>query len=154
VNDLSNGPAVSIISIARCDTIVYGELRLDMSDNSATDAASQTAEVPSGSPGSPVAIERRAEPRRPISVGFHIVPLDRRGRPLHSAAITATGKNISGGGLAVSHLKPMEYPRALITAMDVSAGQFRIEADVAWTGPTNTGVYETGFKITRKIIYN
>jgi hypothetical protein len=135
------------MQILRSDTFACGELRLDMSDISTANA-----ELLGNDPSPVVADERRAEPRRPTNIGFHIVPLDRRGNPLYSAAFTATGKNISGGGLAVSHLKPMEYPRALITAMGMYADQFRIEAEVAWTGPTNTGVHETGFKITRKII--
>jgi hypothetical protein len=146
------GPLVSIISVARSDTFADRELRLDMSETAPAKAELQTTELPSSSSGQPVAVERRTESRRPINIGFHIVPLDRRGNPLYSVAFTATGKNISGGGLAVSHLKPMEYPRALITAMGTYADQFRIEAEVAWTGPTSNGVYETGFKITRKSI--
>jgi hypothetical protein len=98
-----------------------------------------------------VGSERRTEVRRPLVVGLHIVPLDRLGQPIQNAAFTAPSKNISAGGLAALHLAPMEYPRAIITAMGWASHQFRIEAEVAWTGPTSTGVYETGFKVTRKI---
>jgi len=100
----------------------------------------------------PVGAERRTEVRRPINIGFHIVPLDRRGRPVYEAAFTATGKNISNNGLAVVHMTAMEYPRALITAMGAHSEQFRLEGEVAWTGPTGGGVFETGFKVTRKNI--
>ena len=123
-----------------------------MNDDSTANAVLPATESLGDQPSAPVAVERRAEVRRPINIGFHIVPLDRRGNPLYSAAFTATGKNISGSGLAVSHLKAMEYPRAMITAMGTAVDTLRIEAEVAWTGPTTTGVYETGFKITRKIV--
>jgi hypothetical protein len=101
----------------------------------------------------PTSADQRVEPRRPLTIGFHVVPLDRRGRPLYETAFTATGRNISNGGLCITHLAPMEYPRALITAMGSATEQFRMEAEVAWTGPTANGVYATGFKVTRKIIY-
>jgi hypothetical protein len=141
------------MSIVPSDTIPHRKLRLNtMNDAFAANAPSPTVDSLGDNSSPPVAVERRAEVRRPINIGFHIVPLDRRGNPLYSAAFTATGKNISGSGLAVSHLKAMEYPRAMITAMGTAADTFRIEAEVAWTGPTTTGVYETGFKITRKIV--
>jgi len=123
-----------------------------MNDDSTANAVLPASESLGDNFSPPVAVERRAEVRRPINIGFHIVPLDRRGNPIYSAAFTATGKNISGSGLAVSHLKAMEYPRAMITAMGTAVDTLRIEAEVAWTGPTTTGVYETGFKITRKIV--
>jgi hypothetical protein len=123
-----------------------------MSGISVESTASPTAKIVGDNTNAPSGSERRSEPRRPINIGFQIVPLDRCGRPLYHAAFTATGKDISNSGLAVSHIKPMEYARALIVAMGSSSEQFRFEAEVAWTGPASTGLYETGFKVTRKII--
>ena len=123
-----------------------------MSGIPADNAPSPVAKQLSESSNAPMADERRVEVRRPLTIGFHVVPLDGRGRPLYTAAFMATGKNISNSGLAVSHLAAMEYPRALISAMGSSSEQFRIEAEVAWTGPTSDGVYETGFRVTRKIV--
>jgi len=123
-----------------------------MSTTSAEKLASTTLEPFEDKSIALLAQERRSEVRRPVSSGFHIVPLDRRGQPLYDAAFTATGRNISAHGLCIAHLAPMEYPRAVITAMGASSAQFRLEAEVAWTGPTSTGTYETGFKVTRKIL--
>jgi hypothetical protein len=123
-----------------------------MSAASAENLATTTFAPLGDNSAASVADDRRTEVRRPVNFGFHIVPLDRRGRPLYDAAFTATGKNISKHGLCVAHLAPMEYPRAVITAMGASSAQFRLEAEVAWTGPTASATYETGFKITRKIL--
>jgi hypothetical protein len=123
-----------------------------MSAAAADQAVLPSAEISGDKVATPVGIERRTEPRRPLNIGFHVVPLDGRGKPIYSAAFTARGKDISDSGLAVSHLKPMEYPRAWISTMGSSTDQFRLEADVVWTSPMSNGTYETGFKVTRKII--
>jgi hypothetical protein len=35
--------------------------------------------------------------------------------------------------------------------MQTSCEEIRLVGDVAWTGPTGTGIFETGFKVVRKI---
>jgi hypothetical protein len=145
-------PAVPVIPVNDCDISSYCELHLDtMRSSPDHDAAWHAAELVGVNSSASVAADRRIEIRRPINIGFHIVPLDRRGNPINSASFTARGKNISASGLAVSHMVAMEYPRALVTSMGSSADRIQVEAEVAWTGPAGNGVFETGFKIMRRI---
>ena len=123
-----------------------------MSDAANDDDASLVAPRSCDATSAPAADDRRVEERRPLSCGFHIVPLDRRGKPIYSESFIAVGKNISSNGIAVSHLKEMQFPRALLTSMRSHSDQLQLEGEVAWTRPAGDGTYETGFKVVRKIV--
>jgi hypothetical protein len=94
---------------------------------------------------------RRAKERFPLSTVFQITPLDRDRQPVRTKAFVAIGKDLSTTGLCISHVEPMECCRVVITTSGTSAAQFCVEAEVAWTRPSITGLHETGFRFVRKL---
>ena len=99
----------------------------------------------------PIENQRRAKERWPINAVFQIVPLDRDNAPIRNESFEAVGINISTNGIAVSHSKPLRRPRAVLTTKHLLDGDYCIEVEVAWTRPRSEGVYETGFKMVRRL---
>ena len=96
--------------------------------------------------------ERRLRERYPICCRMLLTPVDPAARELLSAAATIFGKDLSRSGICFSHELPLTHKRMIITLTQSEVGQFRVEAEVAWTRQTLVGLYETGCRLLRKVM--
>lgn len=95
--------------------------------------------------------QRRTNDRFAVSNLFEIIPLDEDGNLLHGESFLASGKDLSTTEIALSHLSPMTCRRAVLSSVQSSAGRFAVEAEVAWTRPAEGELYETRFRLVRKL---
>ncbi len=95
--------------------------------------------------------QRRANERFEIANVFQVIPLGEGGNLLPDESFLAAGKDVSTTEIALSHISPMASQRAVLSSVQSSAGRFAGEAEVAWTRPAEGELYETGFRIVRKL---
>jgi hypothetical protein len=86
-----------------------------------------------------------------ISNVFQVIPLGEGGNLLHDESFMAAGKDVSPTEIALSHLSEMTCQRAVLSSVQSTAGRFAVEAEVVWTRPVEGELYETGFRIVRKL---
>ena len=95
--------------------------------------------------------QRRTKDRFAISNVFQVIPLGEGGNLLHGESFMAAGKDVSTTEIALSHLSQVTCRRAVLSSVQSSAGRFAVEAEVAWTRPAKGELYETGFRLVRKL---
>jgi len=86
-----------------------------------------------------------------ISNVFQVIPLGEGGNLLHDESFLATGKDVSTNGIALSHLSQVTCRRAVLSSVHPAAGRFAVEAEIAWTRPSEGELYETDFRLVRKL---
>jgi hypothetical protein len=96
--------------------------------------------------------ERRLRERYPICCRMLLTPVDRSARELPGESATIFGKDLSRSGICFSHELPLDHKRMIITLTQSEVGQFRVEAEVAWSRQTLVGLYETGCRFIRKVM--
>jgi hypothetical protein len=96
--------------------------------------------------------ERRVRERYPICCRMLLTPVDPAARELLSETAMIFGKDLSRSGICFSHELPLTHKRMVITLTQSEVGQFRVEAEVAWTRQTLVGLYETGCRLIRKVM--
>ena len=94
---------------------------------------------------------RNTKDRFAISNVFQVILLGEGGKLLHCESFMAAGKDVSTTEIALSHLSQMTCRRAVLSSVQSSAGRFAVEAEVAWTRPAIGELYETGFRLVRKL---
>ena len=95
--------------------------------------------------------QSRTKDRFAISNVFRVIPFGEGGNLLHGESFLATGKDLSTTGIALSHLTPMTCRRVVLSSVHSVAGRFAVEAEVVWTRPAKGELYETGFRLVRKL---
>jgi hypothetical protein len=98
-----------------------------------------------------VTVERRHDDRVAVPLLFRLIPLDRRGKPIHDDAITVVGKDISKRGLSFFHGQPLTYRRAIVSLEHPEFGRFAAELDINWCRFTRPGWYESGGRLVRSL---
>jgi hypothetical protein len=95
--------------------------------------------------------QRRTKDRFAIANVFQVIPLGEGGKLLHGESFLASGKDLSTTGIALSHVAPLTCRGAVLSSVQSSAGRFAVEAEVVWNRPAKDGLYETGFRLVRKL---
>ena len=117
-----------------------------------TDSASVMEQLYTPTEDTPFKDDRRGVNERfEISNVFQVTPLGEGGNLLHDESFMAAGKDVSTTEIALSHLSEMTCRRVVLSSVQSTAGRFAVEAEVAWTRPAKGELYETGFRIVRKL---
>jgi hypothetical protein len=95
--------------------------------------------------------ERRLRERFPICCKMLLTPIDHQQTLLPDESAVIFGKDLSVRGICFSHDFPLAYRRITVSLSLPEAGQFHVEAEVAWSRRTPIGLYETGCRLIRKV---
>ena len=96
--------------------------------------------------------ERRVRERFPICCRMLLTPVDRSAQEVSDEMSIIIGKDLSRSGVCFSHELPLTHRRMIITLTQSEFGQFKVEAEIAWTRQTPVGLYETGCRLIRKVM--
>jgi hypothetical protein len=95
--------------------------------------------------------ERRLRPRYSICCKMLLTPIDQNEIPLDDESRIIVGKDLSMSGISFSHEFPISSQCVVIWLSHPEVGQFNVEAEIAWTRRTATGLFESGCRLIRKI---
>jgi hypothetical protein len=95
--------------------------------------------------------ERRREHRYPCNLAALLVPLDSQGLSVASVPLEVRIKDISNGGIGISHPDPMPHRLVLLTFETPERNQRRLIVRLKWCRFKGTDLYESGGQIVRML---
>ena len=106
-----------------------------------------------GGAHAPSGKENRVRERFPIYGKMQVTPISPSGQLDSDATVTVFGKDLSVRGICFSHDMPLPSPRIVLSLVHPEIGQLVVEAEISWTRETPIGLFESGCRLIRKIVW-
>lgn len=88
--------------------------------------------------------DRRHDTQRQLTQLAKLVPLDDRTEQPTGSEITVTTRNISTGGIGISHKHPLPFKKAAITLTLPDGSRMTVIVRLLWCRFTSAGRYDSG----------